>query len=152
MGRNKRANIILDFIAIIMILSIVILGVISWFSLPSEIPNHMDSIGNVKDYVTKNFIFFPIIVGVIIGIGLLVLARYPEKYNYAMEITDKNREAQYSNGSKMIRVLNIHVLLIFGYMEYGIITSKNSVFIILILLLSVFITLGYYIRKSVKSR
>lgn len=147
---DKKINSILDIIIVVMIIVMLIATIVAWRGLPSEIPNHYDSMGNIKDYVSKNFIFFPSIIGSILGVVMLILSRFPKIHNYAWIITDKNREIQYAISTRMIRVLNIEMLLVFSYAIYDIINSINNPSSIFIMIFILFITLGYYIYKSYK--
>lgn len=147
---SKKVNIALDIISIILISILIVGSIIIWPKLPPQIPNHVDSMGNVKDYVTRNFIFFPATIGSMIGIGILILSRYPKIYNYVVPITDDNKEIQYSIATRMMRIVNIEMILIFIYMEYLIISASNNIVVIVILTIILFLTIWYYIKKSMK--
>lgn len=149
---NKKISIVLDVIIIGFIILLISGTVIAWSKLPSEIPNHIDSMGRIKDYMTKNFLFFPLCIGIILGGGILLLSKYPKLYNYPVEITEENREKQYFSATIMMKALSIEVLLIFIYMNYCIIMVKNCSKGMLILVVVMFLTLLYYWRNSVKNK
>lgn len=147
---NNKVNIILDIITVVIILVLISLSIISWIRLPEQIPNHFDSMGNIKDYMTKNFIFFPVVLASVLGVCLLILSRYPKIYNYSVEITDKNREIQYYIATKNIRILNIEMLLMFSYMQYCIVTSNDKLSYIFIFIVIILFSVGIGIYKSNK--
>ena len=56
-------------------------------------------------------------ISVTMYILLTVLARFPEKINYAVKITPENAEIQYFLGIRFIRFIKLWVLLIFDYIK-----------------------------------
>lgn len=96
-----------------------------YFILPDYIPNYLDDVGNIKDYISKKILFFISIMGGGFGLAALKLSKYPEMYNYLITLTDKNREIQYAIATRLVKVLGIELLLIFAYVEYSMIQGKN---------------------------
>lgn len=80
---------------------------------PDIVPTHFDFNGEVDGYGSKNTLFISLPITVIMYIGLAILAKYPEIYNYAIEITPRNKERQYSMATTFIRVMNIEIVSIF---------------------------------------
>lgn len=148
--KSKKMFVFLDVIIISLIILVIGGTIIAWSNSPSVIPNHLDSMGNIKDYMTRNFLFFPSAIGVIISIIILILSRYPNLYNYVVEIIDDNKERQYFLAGILGRVLNIEVLLIFAYMEYCIIMVKSCTIGMGILTIIMIFTLWYYGREAKK--
>lgn len=148
---NKKFDKILDSVVTIFILTLFLGTIFVWVTLPDDIPNHLDAAGNIKDYVSKNFLFLLSILGSGLGVASLKLSKHPEMYNYIVRLTPKNREIQYAIATRMIKLLAIEGLLIFGYLEYCMIYAKinSGVYIIL---MSLFVTLIYYVSKSIKHK
>ena len=46
-------------------------------------------------------------------------------FNYAINLTNKNREIQYAIATSMVKVLEIELLLIFGYVAYCMIQAQK---------------------------
>lgn len=148
---NGKINKFLDIIIVLLIVSLIAYTVFSYATLPSSIPNHLDSNGNAKDYMSKAFIIFLATIGSILGIAMQVLAKYPSKFNYVVTITPRNKEVQYSMAKVIIRILNICTILSFFTMNFCIINSLKSTFIYVILLFMV-LSLIIYIIKSIKNK
>lgn len=149
---NKKISIVLDAFIIGFLILLISGTIIAWSKLPSEIPNHIDSMGRIEDYMTKNFLFFPVCIGGVLGGGILLLSKHPKLYNYPVEITEENREKQYFLAVIMMKVLSIEVLSIFTYMNYCIIMVKNCSKGMLILVVMIFFTLLCYWRSSIKNK
>lgn len=148
--KSKKISVFLDVTIISLIILVIGGTIIAWSNSPSVIPNHMDSMGNIKDYMTRNFLFFPSAIGVIISIIILILSRHPNLYNSGVEITDDNKERQYFLAGILVRVLNIEVLLIFAYIEYCIVMVKSCTIGIGALTVIMIFTLWYYGRAAKK--
>lgn len=142
----------IDILSLSFILILFLGTLIAWFKLPNEIPNHIDSYGNIKDYTSKNFIFFFSILGSSLSLLILKLSKYPKIYNYTVEITDENKDTQYNIASKAMKTLAFQIVLVFIFLEYIFIYSKNAIIIIILLVASIFINLFYYIKKASKYR
>lgn len=144
---NKKVDKILDILITIFTLTLFLGTIFVWFTLPADIPNHLDSVGNIKDYTSKNSLFFISIMGSGIGLVSLKFSNHPEMYSYIVTLTDKNREIQYNIATRMVKVLTIEALLMFGYGEYCMIYAKRASGVYIIIM-SLFITLIYYVFKS----
>lgn len=157
-GKYKSINKALDIIGFLLIISLSIITFIEWRNAPDIIPIHYNFHGEIDAYGSKNMLFFLLSIVVMLYIGLYVLARYPQVYNYAIRITDENKERQYNMASTLIRVLNIELVSIFTYIQLKQVasifseTDKLSLWFLPIVLAIIFGTLAFYIYKSVKNK
>lgn len=157
-GKYKSINNALDIIGFLLIISLSIITFIEWRNAPDIIPIHYNFHGEIDAYGSKNMLFFLLPIVVMLYIGLYVLARYPQIYNYAIRITDENKERQYNMASTLIRVLNIELVSIFTYIQLKQVasifseTDKLSLWFLPIVLAIIFGTLAFYIYKSVKNK
>lgn len=157
-GKYKNINKALDIIGVLLIISLCIITFIEWRNAPNIIPTHYNFQGEIDAYGSKNMLFFLLPIVVILYIGLYVLAGYPEVYNYAIRITEENKERQYNMASTLIRVLNIELVLTFTYIQLKQATSifsetdNLSLWFLPIVLVIIFGTLAFYIYKSVKNK
>lgn len=157
-GKYKSINKALDIIGFLLIISLSIITFIEWRNAPDIIPIHYNFHGEIDAYGSKNMLFFLLPIVVMLYIGLYVLARYPQIYNYAIRITDENKERQYNMASTLIRVLNIELVSIFTYIQLKQVasifseTDKLSLWFLPIVLAIIFGTLAFYIYKSVKNK
>ena len=155
-GIYAKVNKILDVIGILIIAALIIMTFIYWGKAPDIVPTHFDFNGEVDGYGSKNTLFISLPITVIMYIGLAILAKYPEIYNYAIEITPRNKERQYSMATTFIRVMNIEIVSIFFYIQMNIGASMNnsgkelSIAFLPISMLILFFSIGFYIYKSVK--
>lgn len=126
--------------------------------LPEVIPTHFTLDGEVDGYGSKWILLILPISGTITYIGLSILNKFPHIFNYLVEITQENAERQYSIATKMIRILKIGVVILFGLLSVMSIEGADKQTISmgylltpLVLLLIVF-PLIYYIYKSIKEK
>lgn len=89
-----------------------------WKVSPQIIPGHFDLSGKVNRYDDKSILF--ILPGIALFLFLLLnsLVRYPELYNYPQSITEENAPAYYRQGIKIMRFLNLGIMLLFMAIEF----------------------------------
>lgn len=114
----KPTDKFLEFLAGLLVL-VFIAGIIYYYPLmPDTIPTHFDFSGKVDDYGCKNTVFAILTLLLILYSGLSALNRAPWVFNYSVEITEENAEAQYREGTRLLRVVKVMVVLIFLVVEY----------------------------------
>ena len=97
------------------------------------------------------------LIAVITYIGIAILAKFPNIYNYPVEINPRNKEKQYLMASIFIRIVNIETLSIFFYIQISIGAAMNSgkglsMAFLPISMFVLFGSIGFYIYKSIKCK
>lgn len=105
---------------IVTILSLLVL-VSMWFfvvytyqSLPEIIPTHFNAAGKADSFGNKTNYFFLPVLATILYFGLSFLNRYPHIFNYLNKITEQNARHQYTVATRMLRYLNLTILIVFS--------------------------------------
>ena len=97
---------------------------------------------------------------VVLGLYVLltVVGRFPHTFNYLIEITEHNARYQYQNARTMMSWLKVDLTIVFGYIQWktvqvalGRATGLGAGFV-LIFLVVLFGTIGYYIYRMVKRK
>lgn len=146
------------FIGLFALGILICLPLFNYNALPETIPQHFNLYGEPDAYGPKSIIWLLPIVGILLYVGMSWLSRYPHIFNYPIEITEENAAFQYKNAVRMINVLATLITCAFAYITFAMIQvalgnqqSLGTAFIIVFLLL-IFGTMGYYIVKSLKSK
>ena len=122
----------LEIIGWISVFGIWILTLINYYGLPEIIPIHYTASGKADGFGKKlNIIVLPVISTILfIGITFLnkypLLNKYPNMFNYPDEKTEKNALQQYANMTRMMRVLKLVIVLIFGLIVFRTIQNVNG--------------------------
>jgi len=58
------------------------------------------------------------IISTLLFIGLTTLNKYPYMFNYPSQITKENSVHQYTNATRMMRVLKLVIVLLFGIIVF----------------------------------
>lgn len=133
----------------------VIFSTYSYCVLPETIPVHFNIYGEINGYGNKNlFIYNPVVVMLILVL-LTIISRYPHKGNYLVEINESNVEFQYRNAIRMIRILKIaFVNALFCIDIFVFLVAKGIIshvgFISYIIIFSPFVSVVYFIKKSMR--
>lgn len=154
-GKYAKINKCLDIIGIILVIALIVVTFIYWGKASDIVPIHYNFKGEVDAYGSKNTIFILLLIVIIIYLGLTILSKYPQIYNYCIEINPRNKEKQYSMATLFIRIINIDILGSFFYIQVktlvAMINGKGlSIEFLPISLFILFGSIGFYIYKSVK--
>ncbi len=125
-------------------------------ALPDTVPTHFNAQGEPDAYGSKFTILILGIIGTVVFIGLETLSHYPHSFNYPVNITPVNAEAQYRLATRFIRSLNLSMGLVFLMVVYLIIesahgtTSVASAWLLPLILGLVFAPLIFYFVQARK--
>lgn len=134
------------------------LTLVHYSDLPNTIPTHYNAMGKIDAYGSKNTIFILPIIGSVLFAVLTILNRFPHIFNYPTEITPDNALRQYTNATKMIRVLKFMLVFIFVLIQLKTMqsaiggTNGLGIWFLPATLLLIFIPLAYFVVKSVRSK
>ncbi len=126
--------------------------------LPATIPTHFNAYGKVDDYGSKATILILPIISSVLFIGLTILNKYPQIFNFPSEITEENALKQYTLATRMIRILKLSLALVFSLIFIQICLASSGItvgFGILLLpvtLLLIFVPIGYFVIKMFRSK
>ncbi|MGK6343929.1 DUF1648 domain-containing protein [Chryseobacterium sp. DT-3] len=90
-----------------------------WFTLkhyktlPKRIPVHFDFDGKADNFGSKGYSFLTPVIGTALFCFFAYSLRHPETANFPVEITEKNRYAQFLIMETFLRCLFVLIMLIF---------------------------------------
>ena len=111
-------DLIIEIVSLIGVIVLVVLSVISYPRLPASIPTHFDAAGNANDYSSKSMIFLLPGIALVLYAGLSILNRFPYIFNYPVNITRENAFRMYRHATRMIRILNFLIVIMFLYLNW----------------------------------
>ena len=117
---------ILELIGWIAVFGIWVLTVANYLELPEIIPTHYNEAGEADGFGNKSNILALPITSTLLFIGLTILNKRPNVFNYPSEITKENALYQYTNASRMIRFLKFIIMVIFGLIVFKTIQNANG--------------------------
>lgn len=111
-------DIVIESLSAAALLLLLIYPAYYYGQLPEYIPSHFNVSGDPDDFSSKGSIWFLVTIGAFSYVLFLVLGKFPYLYNYAKKITEQNAEGQYRIATKMMRLLNLIILLMFCYITF----------------------------------
>ena len=100
--------------------------IVSYGRLPAIIPTHFNIKGQVDGYGSKMTIWIvPAILAAMVT-GISTLNKYPHIFNYLKPITPENAQKQYLLATRLLRYLKLSVVVIFGFITAGTISTANT--------------------------
>ena len=132
---NKRPRIklqlnqtdkVLEIIGWISVFGIWALPLINYFDLPEIIPIHFNGAGKADRFGNKTHIFVLPIISTLLFIGLTILNKRPHVFNYPGQITKENAVHQYTYATRMMRVLKLVIVVLFGLIVFRKIQIVNG--------------------------
>lgn len=115
-----------EVVSFVLLLLLWVLPFAYYSCLPEIIPIHFNAAGKVDGYGIKATIFLLPAIGSALFAGLKILNRYPHIHNYAVKITPENALKQYTNSTRLVRVINTVILLIFAIIVFEIIQTASG--------------------------
>jgi len=149
---------ILEIVGWFLLLTIWLFTITNYNKLPDIIPTHYSALGQADGFGGKTTILRLPVVATILYIGLTILNNFPHIFNYPTSINDENARRQYTNATKMIRILKLVILLIFGSIIYT--TIQNGavkscglgMWFLPSTLILIYIPLIYFLGKSFRTK
>jgi hypothetical protein len=155
---RTQSDVLIDLLSVFLLIGLWAIVFYSIFDLPDIIPMKFDSSGAVTSSGSKFAILILPIISTITYIKLRALNNYPHTFNYAVKITEENALVQYTAATKMLRSVNFAVVWVMFVLVLQIIGSAKGFLIIphwllmMIIIASVFIPIGYYMSKSLRNK
>lgn len=127
----------------------------AWQQLPERIPTHFGLSGEPDAWGGKGTLVILPIVGLILYVSMMALARVPHIYNYPVTITERNAEAQYRLGRKLLLTVNAFTTWLLACLVLEAISvalgrqgGLSPVFLVVLLVAPIGILIGYLILAS----
>jgi len=164
---NKRPRIklqlnltdkVLEIIGWISVFGIWALSLTNYSILPEIIPIHFNGAGKADGFGNKTQIFVLPIISTLLFIGLTTLNKHPHMFNYPSQITKENAVHQYTNATRMIRVLKLVIVVLFGLIVFRKIQIVNGhadglgTWFLPLTMGMIFIPMLYFLIKSLKKK
>ena len=122
----KQTDKVLEVVGWVSVLGIWALTLTNYSILPEIIPIHFNGAGKADEFGNKTHIFILPIISTLLFIGLTTLNKHPHMFNYPSQITKENAVDQYTNATRMMRVLKLVIVLLFGLIVFRKIQIVNG--------------------------
>ena len=154
----KKVNMIMDVLSALSIIGMIVCTFFLWQNSPDSVAMHYNFKGEVDSYGSKSSMLILLFIDVICYVGIALLSKYPEVYNYCVELNEKNRQKQFLMAQTFMKAINAEITVIFFYIQLHALIGMNtgrqnlSVGFMPLFLIILFGTIGLYIWKSRKSK
>lgn len=148
---------IIDGIGWVILVAVWYLTITHYHSLPETIPIHFNAAGKADGFGGKITILMLPIVATILFVGMTVLNRFPQVFNYPTEITEENATRQYTNATRIIRYIKTVIVIVFGSIVYMTIQNATGkadglgAWFLPVTLGLIFIPVIYFVLKAYRS-
>jgi uncharacterized membrane protein len=120
LDRNDKIS---EGISTFFLLACVLIVALSLPGLPDIVPIHFNLKGVPNGYGSKYFMWLGPAIASSMYIGLTVLAKYPQVYNF--RYTPTNIEEQYKITSKMVRSIKAGLMFFFSLLAFFLVQSAQ---------------------------
>lgn len=119
-------DIVLDILSATILILFITYTIISYSDLPETIPTHFNLKGEADGYGKKSMMWLLPALGIVMFFGLYIMNKYPHLHNYMVNITEDNALQNYRFSTRIVRFVNLFVMITFGVISYSIVeTSKG---------------------------
>ncbi len=128
-----------------------------WNRLPDQIPKHFGASGQPDAWGDKGLLLILPAISVVFYLGLSILSRYPQKFNYLSTITAENAPVQYLQARVLVVCLKAILVWTFGWILWGTIQTALGngaglgVAFLPLILISIFAVISFYLVRSSRS-
>ncbi|MEZ7901419.1 MAG: DUF1648 domain-containing protein [Flavobacteriales bacterium] len=122
----SKSDKVIEITSWALLIGIWVLAILNFSDLPETIPTHYNGAGEADGFGEKTNIFVLPVIGTILFIGMTILNNYPHIFNYPSTITNENAYNQYSNATRMIRILKLVIVLVFGLILFNTLQNANG--------------------------
>ena len=151
--KKNKYDIIINFLSLLCLVGTVVFLIISWKTIPAEIPGHYNAAGEVDKVTDKSSLIVLLIVGWIIFIGLSVVEKFPQIWNTGVQVTEQNKEKIYRILKNMIGTIKLLVALMFSYLTLYSATGKSLPLLFTpVFLILMFGSIALFIFQLVKDK
>jgi len=117
---------IIDALSFVFLILLVVMVIQHYPDLPERIPTHFDKTGQADEFGPKTSILLLPVLTLTLFAVLKVVGKFPHKFNYVVKITPENAESQYKLGTRIMRFVNLFVMLVLYYTAYKVINTSMS--------------------------
>jgi len=103
---------ILEFFALLSVLSTIVLFVLFWIEAPEVVPVHYNIYGVADRFGSKNTLIILPIIGIVTYVGLTFLNRFPHIFNFPVKVSEQNRMILYKTATTMVRWTKLFICLL----------------------------------------
>lgn len=140
------------------ILALIGYVIYSYADLPESVPVHFNINGEADRWGSKASIQALPIIGIGLTIILGLTPRFPKYFNFPVKVTESNKNELYRLAFRMIRVINVIILVLFGFTTVHIVNSargnqsESMNFFFLVFMMLMIGTTIYYLSKMYKAK
>ena len=103
----------LELLSTIVLVVMFCLAIFVYLKSPDIIPSHFNAAGKPDGFSDKSAIFILLFIGIFTYFGFNQLVKFPHVFNFPVSITKENAERQYVLAIRMIRSLQLAILITF---------------------------------------
>lgn len=155
---KTKNDFVLETAAVVILIAIWGMAAYALTVLPETFPVHFDLSGRPDGYGGKGSLLILPATALFLYAGMTILNRYPHVFNYPVKLTAENALRQYTNATRAIRVLKLIVMLVFFLIAYFQVQSALTfssgigIWLLPLILLLVYLPLGYFIIKAFRKK
>jgi len=149
--KNTKLQNIMEVASLLIIISMFLLVIIRWDSLPDKIPGHYNALGEVNRWGNKGELIILPIVSILMYLLLTVVTAFPSIWNMPVTVTEENRVRVIGCTKNMMLLMKAEMLLMFAYINYNTMEVKAlSPLFLPVTLVIIFGTLIFFIVRTIK--
>jgi len=114
----KKIRLISNIISISLLVGYTIFLIIVWRKIPNVLPTHFEAAVEADSYGKKITLILMPILGYMILFAIIFFERFPNIWNFPVEVTDRNRNRLYMLSFQMMAVVKIMMVVLFIYIGF----------------------------------
>ena len=112
--KAKGFDRVVEILALAIVLTMIIVPIVLYSSLPERIPSHYNIAGEIDSYNSRSSVFILPVICLLVYLPITILQCFPHLYNFPVEVTEENAEDLYSIAIRLIRCMKLLVIFVFA--------------------------------------
>jgi len=112
--RNSLTDILVTIICLIILVGTVIYLIVSWSSIPDQIPGQFSADGTVARWDSKGILVIAPIISWVLFLGMSLVERFPQVWNTGVRVTEENQFRVYRAVKGLIRTTKLATVILFS--------------------------------------
>ena len=142
----------IGFVPWLLLAALIVFALFTYPELPTQLPTHFDWAGTPDGMAGKSAIWVLLGVFVLLELGMSILIRFPNAFNFPVKVENGNRAALVRIGMQLTRAMKLSIALLAWLVVAAVLGYVGGPWVLPLTLTFILLPIGYYLGKMWRLR
>ena len=117
----------LEILSAIILFGVLLFTICFYTRIPMIIPIHYDLFNNANGFGSKSSIWLVVVIELFTYIGMSFLQKFPQKFNYPVQVTESNKERLFFLGVRVMLVMKLCMVILYSCILLSMVTTFSRI-------------------------